>query len=337
MIEALDIRKIHAKLKAMQFESLKVFCDVARHRSFSQAAQVNGITQSAVSQVVSLLERHLGVQLIDRSTRPLQLSPLGQTYYEGCKTILEQYMELEGSIRSAHAHLTQIVRIAAIYSVGLGDMEQCVERFQEACPGVRVQLEYLHPDRVYEKVQEGTADLGLVSFPRKTPKLAAMPWREEEMVLACSPDHALASHNSIRPSLLDGAKYIHFDKHLTIRREIDRFLRDHDVAIEVELEFDNIENIKKAVELGAGVALLPEPTLRREIEGNSLIARPLQGCRLVRPLGIIYRRHLKPSLSALQFADMLCTANGQPAAFAGKNGKIHGGPSRRRAGKMRAS
>ena len=68
------------------------------------------------------------------------------------------------------------------------------------------------------------------------------------------------------PVAAHGAKYIHFDKDLIIRREVDRFFRDHGVNVEVVLEFDNIENIKKAVELGAGVALLPEPTLRREVE-----------------------------------------------------------------------
>jgi DNA-binding transcriptional LysR family regulator len=310
----------------MQFESLKVFCDVAGQRSFSQAAQVNNVTQSAASQVVSQLEKRMGVQLIDRSTRPLALTPLGQTYYEGCKALLEQYMELEASIRTAHAQLARTVRVAAIYSVGLGDMGQYVHRFQAEHPDVRVHLEYLHPDRVYEKVRDGTADLGLVSFPRKLPKLAAIAWRDEEMVLACSPVHPLAPNLAVRPEQLQGIKYIHFDKDLTIRREIDRFLREHGIAVEVVLEFDNIENIKKAIELGAGVALLPEPTLQREVEEHSMVARPLYGCQLVRPLGIIHRRHLKPSNSARRFVELLC-ANGRDDAgnpiplFRARNGK----------------
>jgi DNA-binding transcriptional LysR family regulator len=305
----------------MQLESLKVFCDVARHRSFSQAAQVHNVTQSAASQVVSQLEKRMGVQLIDRSTRPLQLTPLGQTYYEGCKALLEQYMELEASIRTANAQQARTVRVAAIYSVGLGDMGHYVRDFQADQPEVRVHLEYLHPDRVYEKVREGTADLGLVSFPRKLPKLTAMPWRDEEMVLACSPVHPLASNVAIRPPQLQGVKYIHFVKDLTIRREVDRFFREHSINVEIVLEFDNIENIKKAVELGAGVALLPEPTLRREVEEHSLVARPLYGCRLIRPLGIIHRRHLKPSNSARRFVEVLCAGEGQAGGFTAFHGK----------------
>src|SRR3954447_24431780 len=139
----------------MQFESLKVFCDVARHRSFSQAAQVNAITQSAASQVVSQLEKRIGVQLIDRSTRPLQLTPLGQTYYDGCRLLLEQYTELEATIRTAQAQLAGTVQVAAIYSVGLGDLGQYVHKFKAEHPEVTVHLEFLHPDRVYEKVRDG--------------------------------------------------------------------------------------------------------------------------------------------------------------------------------------
>ena len=74
----------------MQFESLKVFCDVARHRSVSQAAAANDVSQSAASQIVLQLEKRLGVKLIDRSTRPLQLTREGQVYYDGCRGLVEQ-------------------------------------------------------------------------------------------------------------------------------------------------------------------------------------------------------------------------------------------------------
>src|SRR6202008_2327217 len=106
----------------MHFGALKVFCDVARCRSFSQAAQANEITQSAVSQIVSQLEKRMQVQLVDRSTRPLRLTSLGQTFYEGCRALLVQYTELEANIRSARTEIAGTVQVAAIYSVGLGDM-----------------------------------------------------------------------------------------------------------------------------------------------------------------------------------------------------------------------
>jgi DNA-binding transcriptional LysR family regulator len=288
----------------MHLGSLKVFCDVVRHRSFSQAAQANDITQSAVSQIVSQLERHMDVQLIDRSTRPLQLTALGTRYYEGAKALLEQYEELEAGIRAAHAHVAGKVDVAAIYSVGLGDMGEYVQRFAARQPKVQVHVDYLHPDLVYERVRDGSADLGLVSFPRKSPNLVAVPWREEQMVLACPPRHPLAGNLAVRMSDLDGQKYVHFDRNLAIRRRVDKFLREQGAGVEVECEFDNIENIKQAVAYGAGVAILPEPTLRREVQARTLVARPLYGCRFTRPLGIIHRRQrLAPA--ARSFLELL--------------------------------
>lgn len=326
------MRKKHAILVLMQLEALTVFCDVARTRSFSQAAQQHGITQSAVSHIVSQLEKRMGVPLIDRSTRPLQLTEWGQRYYEGCKELLEQYQRLEASIRGHSGAVVGTVQVAAIYSVGLGDMGQYIERFTARYPQAHVHIEYLHPDQVYERVREGVADLGLVSFPRKSAGLTAVPWREEEMVVVCPPGHPLAHHVAIRPQELRGEKFVHFTRELVIRRQIDRFLRSQGVAVEVVLEFDNVENIKKAVEVGAGVALLPEPTLRPEVASRRLAARPLFGCRLVRPLGILHRRQPRLSLAAQAFLDLLCgrepAAPGDQAAAPANNGRRTRRPAR---------
>src|SRR5262245_24932103 len=136
----------------MQLEALKLFCDVARFRSFSQAALANHVTQSAASQVVLHLEKRLAVQLVDRSTRPLQLTPIGQRYYEGCKGLLDQFHDLEAAIRQEQTSLDATVQVVAIYSVGLSDMGQFIERFRGERPHCTVNVEYLHPDQVHERV-----------------------------------------------------------------------------------------------------------------------------------------------------------------------------------------
>jgi DNA-binding transcriptional LysR family regulator len=323
-----------------QLEALKVFCDVAQYRSISQAAQANDLTQSAASHVVLQLERQLGVQLVDRSTRPLQLTAMGRTYYEGCKLLVEQYLELEASIRRTHAQVDVTVLVAAIYSVGLGDMGQCIERFTTLNPGARVHIEYLHPDRVLEKVLDGSVDFGLLSFPRKARELEIVPWREEEMVLACAPNHPLAQLEAVEVRRLAGEKYVGFDRGLVIRREVDRFLHRHGVTIGVMLEFDNIENIKKAIEVGAGVALLPAPTVRQEVQTGTLAARPLVGARLVRPVSILHRRGHRLGTAAQRFLQLLqesacetdSTTESQTAAARGaeRNGNGQHAASRRK-------
>jgi DNA-binding transcriptional LysR family regulator len=301
----------------MQLETIKVFCDLINLRSFSKAAKVNELSQPTVSRLVHYLEERLGGQLIDRSKRPLQPTALGQAYYEGSKRLLEQYTELEVSLRRAHAERALIVRVAAIYSVGLGDMGQYVERFQADNLDAKVQVEYLHPDQVYQRVRDELADLGLVSFPCRSRELTVLTWREEEMVVACAPGHSLARFKRIRPARLDGEKYVAFDKGLVIRREVDRFLRDQGVRSDVVFEFDNIENIKKAVEVGAGFALLPEPTLRQEIQAGTLLSLRLDGARMVRPLGIIHRRQHQLGNATRAFIDLLRT-NGTSS---GRNGQ----------------
>ena len=302
----------------MHLETLKIYCDVARYRSFSRAAAANDITQSAVSQMIAQLERRLNVQLIDRSSRPLQLTPAGRIFYDGCRDLLQRFQELQRSLVSGLQHLQLPVRLAAIYSVGLRDMGQYVERFRRMEPRANVQIEYLHPDQVYQRVLDGTADLGLVSFPKSSRKLLAVPWREEEMVVVCPPQHPWSHRGHIRVRELRGQPYVHFEQGLVIRRQVDRFLRHHGACVQVVMEFDNIENIKKAVEAGAGVALLPEPTVTREVEAGTLIALPLADAVFVRPLGIIYRRSPRLSLAAQRFLEVLR----QPEELNGQGGTV---------------
>ena len=305
-------------------EALKVFCDVARCRSVSLAAADNGLSQPAASLIVRQLEKRLGVQLVNRLKRPLQLTALGQSYYEGCKALVEQYLELESSIRSARAGRGATVQVAAIYSVGLGDMGQYVERFEREYPGAKVHVEYLHPDQVYERVHEGVVDFGLVSFPRRLRELTVEPWRAEEMVLACRPDHPFAGLASVVPARLARVRFVGFVKGLTIRREVDRFLRGQGVAVETAAEFDTIENIKEGVKVGAGVALLPAPTIRLEVRAGTLAAVPLAGCRFVRPVGVIRRGQHKLGCAALHFLELLRSVGDHAAGPAPRpNGKSH--------------
>jgi DNA-binding transcriptional LysR family regulator len=289
----------------LNLSALKVFCDVARHRSCSLAAQANSVTQSAVSQIIAQLEKRMQVQLVDRSTRPLRLTAVGNRYYQGCKAVLQQYTELEASIREARDEMVATVQVAAIYSVGLSDMGQYVERLTRVMPRAQVHIDYLHPNQVRERVLDGTADIGLVSFPGKSPKLAALPWRDEEMVLACPIKHPFAARLAVAVRDLDGQTFVQFARELVIRRKVDQFLREYGVSVAAGPEFDNVENIKQAVSIGAGVALLPAPTLSREVQAGTLAALPLHGGRLIRPLGIIHRKRPPLSRAARQFIEIL--------------------------------
>ena len=295
----------------MQLESLKIFCDVVRWASFSRGAAENDISQSSASQAVHQLEVRLGVKLIDRSKRPLVLTPQGKVYYEGCKELVGRYIELENRVKAQvdEHKVIGTVGVASIYSVGMHHMSQYVKTFEDRYPEASVRLEYLHPTRVIERVAGGGADLGLISYPRKWPELTVIPWREEIMSLAVHPSHRFAPRGTVDIRELDGEAFIAFDSDLSIRRAIDRCLRHHDVNVEVVLEFDNIENIKRAVEIPAGVSILPEPSLAREVRAGSLVAVRISGqdpkYQLNRPVAIVHRRNDNLDLTAARFLELL--------------------------------
>ena len=289
----------------MNLKSLKVFCDIVSRRSFSKAAADNGLSQSSASQVVGQLEAHLGVRLIDRSTRPPAATREGQIFYEGCRKILTAYEALEDQVRTLHDEVAGRVRVAAIYSVGLHHMSRYVQDFMSRHPKANVRLEYLHPDRVLESVEQGQADIGIVSYPRSTRTLEAEPWREEPMVLVCAPGNPFAGRVQVALGELHGQRMVAFDSDLVIRHELDRALAAASAEPAIVMEFDNIETIKRAVEIDAGVALLPEPTVGRELAAGTLAAVRLAGDELIRPLGIIHARGKPLPPTAERFVELL--------------------------------
>ena len=289
----------------MNIKSLKIFCDIVARRSFSRAAEENGISQSGASQVVSQLENRLGVQLIERSKRPLVPTREGQVFFDGCRKIIDRYDALEDEVRSLHEQVAGRVRVAAIYSVGLHHMSRYLQEFMSQHPKANVRLEYLHPERVLECVEQGEADIGVVSYPRSTRTVHAEPWREEPMVLVCAPGHPFARRETIQLAALEGQAMVSFDPDLVIRHEIDRVLAARGVEPNVVMEFDNIETIKRAIEIDAGVALLPEPTVLREVAAGTLASVRIGDEELVRPLGIIHARGKPLAPTVRRFIELL--------------------------------
>lgn len=300
---------------------LKIYCDVVDHGSFSHAAELNGVSQSNASQVVHQLEERLGVQLIDRSKRPFVLTPEGHKFHEGARVIVQRFNDLEREVRSLHQVVVSRLTVASIYSVGLAHMSRHLREFLAANPHADVRLEYLHPHRVYEAVDSGQADFGLISYPEESKSLAAIPWRTEPMVLACHPEHPLAGKASVAIRELHGESFVAFQTGLAIREEIDRVLELNNLEVNVALEFDNIETIKRAVEIGSGVSLLPEPTIERELATETLAKVQLDGRPLVRPLGIIHRRDRELSDTARRFVQLL-QARGAESQVVSSNGRV---------------
>jgi DNA-binding transcriptional LysR family regulator len=294
-----------ANIESMQLRHLKVFCDVAATRSFSRAAAMNGISQSAVTQLIQQLEKQLGAELLDRSKRPLVVSRAGQVCFQGYREVLDRCAAIEQRVHSQGEEISGEVRVAAIYSVGLYAMNRCMQDFIRRYPKVKVRLEFLPPARVYDTTRKQEVDLGVVSYPRPSRSLSVVPLRTEGMVLVCSPSHRLARIKKVTMDQLTGEPFVAFEPELLIRREIDKYLRKRRTLVDVVMEFDNIETIKRAVEIGAGISILPEPTVHSEVERGTLALAPLSLGDLRRPLGIIHRARKAFTPSVARFVELL--------------------------------
>src|SRR5271166_1379361 len=289
----------------MNIETLRIFCDVVQHQSFSRGAVINGVSQSAATQSVHRVEEHFGVQLVDRSKRPFVLTPEGQACYEGFREVLELYDSVEARVRSLRMDISGLVRVAAIYSVGLHDMRRCMQDFMRRYPKAKVRLEYQRPNKVYDAVNNAEVDLGIISYPTVSPDVDVIPLRSERMVLVCSPQHRLAQETAVTAEHLQNEDFVAFDRDLSIRKEIDRYLRQRSVNIRIVMEFDNIETIKQAVEIGAGISILPAPPIREACHNGSLVAVRLIAPELHRPIGIIHRQRKVFTPTAAKFVELL--------------------------------
>jgi DNA-binding transcriptional LysR family regulator len=295
----------------MTLEALKLYCDIVRLHSVSRGAAASNISQSAASQAVQQLENELGAPLLDRSRRPVGPTEQGRKFYEACRTLLQGFEKVRAEIGAARQRVEGTVRVAAIYSVGLHDMSRHMQPFMADHPQARVLLECLHPHKVVEAVMNDEADLGVLSYPVSTRALEILPLRSEAMVLVSHPSHRLARRRLVGPADLEGERFIAFDHDLAIRKAIDRVLKQHTVKVEVVMQFDNVETIKQAIGIAAGVSILPRPTVMLEIGMRTLTAVGLAMPGLVRPIGIIRRRG-KPLTPAVgRFIDVLRRADDQ--------------------------
>jgi len=287
------------------FDNLKLFRDIAQSKSVSRGASLNGISQSAASQYLQELERRMEVALLDRTTRPLALTPAGKLFYDLCRDALRREEQFQVQLENLKGFAEGTVRVASIYSIGLSEMSRLQEEFAARFPHAQLHVDYLRPDKVYESVLADQADLGLVSYPEHAKDLAVIPWREEEMTVAAPPSHPLAAKPVLLPADLDGQDFVGFDDELMIRRELDHFFREHSIEIRLAMQFDNIQMIKEAVALGSGISILPARTMQAEIAQGRLVSIPLHAPELVRPVGIVHRKRKRFSHAVQSFLELL--------------------------------
>lgn len=289
----------------MHIEMLKIFCDLADSRSFSKTAEKHLLSQSAISQQLAQLELAHKCQLITRKKRPIELTPAGQVFYKGAMEILERYEQLISEVNALQGTTDHRINVAAIFSIGMHTLPDYVKKFMVTYPNVNVHIEYFRADKIYELLLNGEVDIGLVAVPKKDKRLEVYDFEEETMVLVCSPKHPLAKESEIDIHKLQYERFIAFEREVPTRIWLDGILSRYNTVVRPVMEFDNTETIKRAVEINAGVSILPEAVVVQEVAGGTLKTVPFSNERFVRPTGILVRKSKIFSQAGRYFLELL--------------------------------
>ncbi len=291
----------------MHVETLKVFCDLVDLESFSLAAERNFITQSAVSQQIRSLEDKFKRRLLERirGRREVKLTPAGEVFYRESRNVLDAYEQLQESLRGVVGKIGGTVRVATVYSVGLHELPTKVREFMTKFPAAKIDLEYLRSTRVIREVMSGGVELGVMALPEPKRGLTITPMPDDRFVLIAPTDHRLASRKQVKVADLNGQDFVHFERDVPTRKAMDRIFKENKIEVKKIAEFDNIETIKRAVEVGFGLAIVPEPAVIEAKKAGTLAVIQLAEKYWTRPVGVIYRSDRNLSLAARKFVQLL--------------------------------
>jgi DNA-binding transcriptional LysR family regulator len=293
----------------MELDQLKLFTDLVREQSFTKVAEKNFLTQPAVSLRIRNLEEELGTRLLERTTRKVLVTEEGRILYDYARNILNKAEEVKTVLLERQDKMIGSVRLATVHSIGLHELPAYLKRYISRYPQVVLHIDYQTGDVVYRLVQEGDADLGLVAYPDPHPSLITLPFLEDELVAICNEEHPLARRETIRLHDLNEQPFIAFDEGLPTRKAIDAVLARRHVRVDIRMQSGNIEILKKMVEVGLGVSLVPRFSVQAEVEHGQLRSLPISDYSFKRPLALIHRKGKSLSRPMQAFIDLLMEGN----------------------------
>lgn len=294
----------------MHIGILKMFCDLCELRSFSKTAEKNLLSQSAISQQLAQLELIHKCQLIERKKRPIELTKEGRLLYNAAKEMLDRYEQLKSELNSVKNSDNSRINLAAVFSIGMHSLSSYIKKFMTRYQNVNVHIEYFTANKVYELVLSGQVDIGLIAVPKRDKRLEVYDFEEEPLVFVCSPKHPLAGESEIDIHKVQFERYIGFEEIAPTHKWINDIFERYNLNIHPVMEFDNIETIKRAVEMNIGVSILPTTTIIQEVTSGSIKAIKFSNENFIRPTGTIVRKG-RPLSEGSQYLIELLRKRGQ--------------------------
>lgn len=267
---------------------LQVFAATARFENISRAAESLSMSQSAASEALRELERLFDIQLFERTGRKLQLNELGRTVRARAEALLEQAAALEQAL--AQHREPGPIKVGATLTIGNYLAVGIMASYMADQPGARVTLEVGNTANIARQVSRFELDLGLIEGELQHPELEVMPWRDDELMVFCSPTHPLAGRKKLDDRDLLAATWVLREPGSGTRQTFERAMHGLLPDLKVGLELQHTEAIKRAVEAGLGISCLSRVALVEAFERGTLVRLPVPGRDLQRRFYFILHR-----------------------------------------------
>jgi DNA-binding transcriptional LysR family regulator len=297
---------------------LQIFHAVAKHLSFTKAAETLFMTQPAVTFQVKQLEEQMNTRLFDRAQGRISLTPAGQVALDYAERILALSAELDLRLKEMSGQAAGPLLLGASMTIGEYVLPQLIGRFRALFPAVVPNLFVGNSEAVQERVAERTLDLGFIEGDTHLPSLQSEVCCEDELKIVCAPAHPLAGQARALPATLTQHPYISREAGSGTRAVIDRYLQESGVppeSMNAVVELGSPEAIKGLVATGLGFAIMSRVIAGKEMQLGLLVQVPLEP-PLTRKFSVVYpkeRFHSKLVAAFLQFAkEQLAGAGAAP-------------------------
>jgi DNA-binding transcriptional LysR family regulator len=288
----------------MNFDYLEGFLEVAKVRNFSRAASILYRTQPTLSQQIQRLEREFGGRLFDRDFKAVRLTQAGTTLRRYAEEILALRTEALDAISQIKESPRGNLRVGTNDATCLYVLPNALAGFRRLYPQVQVNVYRNFSHKIVEKLQEGMLEVGIVSLPRAVKGLEVIPIFSAEFKVLLPPDHPLVERKEITPEEISFYPLL-LPKVGRTRKLIEDLLRPYKKSLQISMELASVEVIKKYVAAGIGISLLPEAFAQAEVAAGTLKLVSVQGPKLSRELGLVYRRASPMSPPAKAFVDIV--------------------------------
>lgn len=284
----------------MDINQLEVLSVVAREKSFSRAAEVLDRTQPAVSQAIRRLEQEVGEKLFDRSSKDGTLTLAGEILVDYAKQMLNLRQTAHDAIKEMrdlqHGKVTISANEHTVFY-----LLPVIEEFRRQHPLIKIEVRRGVASRIPKEVMAREVELGVISFKPNDNSVVSISVLSDELALIVSHEHSLANKTSVSIKELGEENFIAHNAPSPYRQKVIESFEKHNTKLNISIELPSLEAIKRLVEKGVGVALVPKLTAQNEIEGGRLKALSVKEMKLERKLNIIYRRNSVLSHAAKVF------------------------------------